>query len=248
VAWPEPMEWEDRLPSTSDRVRERAREGAPEWTTALADEQFAGRGRQGARWVSPRGNLFVSTLLRPRSDAPLGVLPLLAGVAVRDALLPFGVETVLKWPNDVLVGDRKIGGILTEASWSEGSLDGVVVGIGVNVSLRGAEMPDEIASRTTSLWIETQRLAKVEAVAAEVLLALRLWYHALAREGAEAVVDAWRKRAVAWWGRGVEVRSGDEVVRGVATGVEPSGALTLVLADGRKVSLVAGVARELRAT
>ncbi len=236
------------MSSTSDRLKERARNGAPEWSAVLADEQSEGRGRHGARWVSHPGNLFLSVLLRPQRGAELGVLPLLAGVAVRDSLLPFGVDPALKWPNDILVNGRKIGGILTEASWSEGVVDSVVVGIGVNVGLRGDALPAGLAGQTTSIWIETQRAAPVSAVAAQVLQALRLWYHAFAADGADAVLAAWRSRAVSWWGRVVEVRSGDDVLRGVARDVEKSGALVVELPDGKKVSLLAGVARELRVT
>jgi BirA family transcriptional regulator, biotin operon repressor / biotin---[acetyl-CoA-carboxylase] ligase len=247
-SWPAAVEWERRLASTSDSLKDKAREGAAEWTAVLADEQTEGRGRQGGRWASPPGNLFLSVLLRPPEDVQLGVLPLLAGVAVRDALLPFGVDGALKWPNDILVGGRKIGGILTEASWSEGRVDSVVVGVGVNVGLRAQEAPEDIRGRATSVWIETQRHAPVWAVAAEVLGAMRLWYHALALDGPDAVVAAWRSRALPWWGRVVEVQSGDEVLRGIARGVESSGALALELPDGRRVSLLGGVARELRVT
>ncbi len=247
-SWPAPVEWEARLASTSDRLKDRAREAAPEWTVVLADEQSEGRGRHGARWVSRRGDLFLSVLLRPERGAGLGVLPLLAGVAVRDGLLPFGVEPSLKWPNDVLVNGRKIGGILTEASWAEGVVDSVVVGIGVNAGLRGDALPPGLAGQATSIWIETQRPAPVAEVAAQILQALRLWYHALAVDGPDAIVAAWRSRAVSWWGRAVEVRSGDEVLRGIARDVESSGALVMELPDGKRVRLLAGVARELRVT
>jgi BirA family biotin operon repressor/biotin-[acetyl-CoA-carboxylase] ligase len=245
-AWPAGIEWEPRVASTSDLLKDRAREGAAEWTAVLADEQTGGRGRQGARWLSPVGNLFLSVLLRPRWEVGLGVLPLVVGVAVRDALEVFGVTGALKWPNDVLANGLKIGGILTEASWSEGRIDSVVVGVGVNVGLRKTDMPTDIAEATTSIRLETGRLPPVAAVAAEALARLRVWYHALARDGPDAVVAAWRQRSIDWWGRAVEVHTGDALLRGIARGVDASGALTLELPDGQPVSLLAGVARELR--
>ena len=245
-AWPGLIEWESRLASTSDVLKERARDGAGEWTVVVADEQTIGRGRHGARWLSPPGNLFLSVLLRPRWEVGLGVLPLLVGVAVKDALAAFGVAGALKWPNDVLAGGFKIGGILTEASWSDGRMDSVVAGVGVNVALRRPELPPEIADATTSIWIETGRLPPVAAVAGAVLARLRVWYHALAQDGPDAVVAAWRDRSVAWWGRVVEVHTGDTILRGIARGVDSSGALTLELPGGESVSLLAGVARELR--
>jgi BirA family biotin operon repressor/biotin-[acetyl-CoA-carboxylase] ligase len=245
-AWPGPIEWEGRITSTSDTLKDRARDGAGEWTVVLADVQTGGRGRHGARWSSPAGNLFLSVLLRPRWEVGLGVLPLVVGVAVQDALAAFGVTGSLKWPNDVLAGGLKIGGILTEASWSDGRIDSVVAGVGVNVGLRRPDMPPEIAHAATSIWIETGRLPPVAAVAAAVLARLRVWYHALAHEGPDAVVAAWRDRSVAWWGRVVEVHTGDTILRGIARGVDSSGALALELPGGESVSLLAGVARELR--
>jgi len=245
-AWPARIEWEPRLASTSDLLKDLAREGAEEWTAVLADEQTGGRGRQGSRWHSPPGNLFLSVLLRPRQEFAFGVLPFLVGVAVRDALESFGVSASLKWPNDVLAQDLKIGGILTEASWSEGRIDSVVVGVGVNVALRRADLPADLADVTTSIRLETGRVPPVPDVAGEVLAGVRVWYHALAHDGPDAVVAAWRERSIDWWGKVVEVHTGESTLRGIARGVDASGALALELPGGRSVSLLAGVARQLR--
>src|SRR6266540_629595 len=101
--WPAPIEHHVRLGSTSDRLKEKARKGAPEWAAVLADEQTGGRGRQGRAWASPPGGLYLSVLLRPRF-APASLIPLAAGVAVVEALGEHGVTAELKWPNDVLAG------------------------------------------------------------------------------------------------------------------------------------------------
>src|SRR5271169_4098511 len=128
--WREAIEWHDVLPSTSELLKAKARAAAPEFSVVLADRQTSGHGRLGSSWVSPEGNLFLSVLTRPRPGLATGVLPLLVGVAVRDAVDQFGVSARVKWPNDVLVGTGKIAGVLVEAVWSEGAVDSVVIGIG----------------------------------------------------------------------------------------------------------------------
>ena len=221
-SWPAPVEHHDTLSSTSDRLKELARGGAPAWTVVIADEQTAGRGRQGRTWSSPRGGLYLSVLLRP-AFASAALLPLAAGVAVAEALGNFGVRAELKWPNDVLVEGRKEAGILAEASSSASALEWVVLGIGVNLDGR----------------------ARPAAVAAAVLLRLTVWYDALEKREA-SVVAAWRERSVSWWGQPVEVSAGERRLRGLAHGVDERGALLLELEDGAIVSVLAGEARALR--
>lgn len=109
------VEWHQTIGSTSDRLKQLARAGAPEWTAVLADRQTSGRGREGRTWQSPAGGLYLSVLLRPRAE-PVSLLPLAAGVAVAEAVAGFGVACQLKWPNDVLASGRKLAGILAEAT------------------------------------------------------------------------------------------------------------------------------------
>jgi BirA family biotin operon repressor/biotin-[acetyl-CoA-carboxylase] ligase len=141
--------------STNADLAARAAQGAPEGTVLAAEEQRAGRGRMGRQWVSPaRSAVMVSVLLRPAAISPArrGWLPLLAGVAAATAVRQTtGVPAVLKWPNDLLVGERKLAGILAEQSG-----DAVVVGLGLNVSATEAELPDTGpgAPAATSLRLE----------------------------------------------------------------------------------------------
>jgi BirA family transcriptional regulator, biotin operon repressor / biotin---[acetyl-CoA-carboxylase] ligase len=141
-----PAEWEirwlDEVDSTNTSVRHCAHEGAPEGLVVVADYQRAGRGRLDRRWESPRGaNLLASVLLRPRCDGAdvhlcTGAVALAAADACREVA---GVEPVLKWPNDLLVGGSKLAGILAEAEFSGGALASVVIGIGINVAWPGPE-------------------------------------------------------------------------------------------------------------
>ncbi len=240
--WPAPVEHHRSLASTSDRLKERAREGAPAWTVALADEQTAGRGRQGRPWASPRGGLYLSVLVRPTS-AQASLLPLAAGVAVAEALETFGTSARLKWPNDVVFEGRKVAGILAEASSSASALDWVVLGIGVN--LDAAVLPEAVAGEAAALSVAGPRDEVRIALAAAVLVRLTVWYDALEKREA-SVVAAWRERSVPWWGQPVEVGAGERILRGLARDVDDRGALLLELEDGAIVTVLAGEARALR--
>ena len=144
--------------STNDEAKRGAKEGAKHLTVWTAESQTSGRGRQGRTWSSPRGeNLLFSVLLRIAClPARVPLVALVAGLAVRDAVakfLPSRADAVkVKWPNDVLVGDKKIAGILVESSIQGTKVDHVVVGIGVNVHTR--LFPPELADVATSLSLE----------------------------------------------------------------------------------------------
>lgn len=237
----------ESIASTSDVLKDAARQGAPEGVVALAHVQTAGRGRHGRTWVSRQGNLFLSILLRPRDPALLSLLPLAAGVAVVEALGAGGVPARLKWPNDVLVSDRKLAGILAEAVTGAGEVESVIVGIGANVNLRRAEVPDDLRDSVTSLYEETAREHDVEALAAAVLVRWTAWYDAL-RADRSRVREAWRARAVDWWGRPIEMITGGQRLVGVPRDIDDTGALVLEMADGSRVCVVSGEAREIRPT
>jgi BirA family biotin operon repressor/biotin-[acetyl-CoA-carboxylase] ligase len=156
-------------PSTNAVVSDRAREGEPAGLVVVAEQQTSGRGRLDRRWVSPpRAGLTFSVLLRPETDpARWGWLPLLAGVAVARALRDqTGVDAVLKWPNDVLVGGRKLAGLLAEVV----APGAVVLGIGLNVTTRADELPHDQA---TSLRIEGAETTDRDTVLRAVLRELR---------------------------------------------------------------------------
>lgn len=222
--------------STNADVAAAARAGAPAGLVLAAEEQTAGRGRLGRVWVAPaRSGLAVSVLLRPAAGTPAvaparyGWLPLLAGLAVATAVRHVAaVEADVKWPNDVLVGDRKLAGILAERVD-----DAVVLGIGLNVSLSEAELPVPAA---TSLRVAGAPATDREPVLRAVLRELGTRYAAwcAAAGDLENLREAYRERC-ATIGREVRVLlPGDRELRGMATDVDAAGRLVVETADGRE--------------
>jgi len=163
--------------STNDAAREFARDGFEEGMVVLAESQQAGRGTRGRTWFSPPGKgLYLSVILRPvkRSAA---LIPLVGGLAIRDAVSDAaGLETRLKWPNDVTHDGRKIAGVLCESSWSGRHLNFVVLGIGLNVSHALEDFPPELRASATSLRLASGAAPDKEFLLAHLYQALNRWY------------------------------------------------------------------------
>src|SRR5262245_63852525 len=186
ISWPAPIEHLACVGSTNDTLRERARAGAASWHVVIADRQILGRGREGRTWISAPGDLFLSVLLRPEDLSQTHrVLPLLAGIAGCEAAREWGLEARLKWPNDLLVGERKLAGILVEATSSGARVESLVLGIGVNLA---SDPPQELRGAATSVRVETGHAPAVETASAGILAALRGATGRYATQGCEAVV------------------------------------------------------------
>ena len=241
--------------STNDIVWDAIAEGEPDGTTAVADMQTRGRGRAGRAWLTmPRKGLALSIALYPGCERrQMGTLPLVAGLALVKALDGFGVTARLKWPNDVLVGERKVAGILCESRrlpLGDELADVVVVGLGVNVTQQADDFPADISAAdfagvqpafsldATSLAMEGHRLDR-ETVAAEFLNALEPLWVLHAEGGREEVLAAWTRRAD-FWGRPVTVRTPSGAVSGIARSLDPDGALIVRLESGVESTVLAG--------
>ena len=226
----------ESLPSTNTELARQASEGAGEGLSIVSDEQTAGRGRLQRAWSSPRGaGLYFSILLQPsigQDRWPLIVF--VAALAVGDALSEAcDVNTDIKWPNDLLSGERKICGILAE-SIETPTGRAVIVGIGIN--LTADAYPAEIKEFATSIAEASGRPGEREAVLAALLRALSRWYSLLHEvDGAEKIVAAWTNRSSYACGKVVQVANGDEVWQGITRGVENDGALRLETNDGIKI-------------
>ena len=236
--------------STNADLLARAQQGEAEGTVLAAEEQRAGRGRMGRTWTAPpRAALTFSMLLRPAvPPARRGWLPLLTGVAVATAVTGVtGVETRLKWPNDLLAAGAKLAGILAEASG-----DAVVVGIGLNVSTEPAEFP---APRPGALPATSLRAAGATALdRASLLLAilgeLEHWYRAWQRVGGDpdrSGLHAEYTRLSATIGRTVRAElPGGQALSGPVAGVDPDGRLLVRVSSGFEVAVAAGDVVHLR--
>lgn len=243
------IHWVQSAGSTNDVAADLAEAGAEEGTTVVADMQTAGRGRHGRVWFSPPGaGLYVSIILRPGLSVtpdghPASLLTLAAGVAIAEAVrAATGLPAEIKWPNDVLIGRRKLAGILAEATMHGTSLPSVVLGIGMN--LQAAAYPPDLRSRVTSIEAETGRPADRAFVLAEILAALNARYGDLREGRFDAILTAWRRLATALPGAHVEWDSPVGVVRGRAEDIDRHGAL-LVNVDGKVERIVAGEVRWL---
>jgi BirA family biotin operon repressor/biotin-[acetyl-CoA-carboxylase] ligase len=220
-----------RVTSSNDVAKDLAAADAPEGTLVRVREQTAGRGRYGRDWTSPPGNLYMSLILRPDcAVAEAAQIGWLAAIAVGEALASLigpAAEIRHKWPNDVLVGGRKIAGILLESASGEGAnVDWVVAGIGVNV----AHYPEGARHPATDLGAEGAS-ASVEDTLAALGRAFEPWYHRWRREGFAPVRAAWLGRA--WrFGQPIEARLEHETLAGVFEGVSDTGGLVLRLTSG----------------
>jgi len=225
------------LTSTLDSIHQAAAEGAPEWTTHIAREQTKGRGQQARPWWSPSGaGLWMSTLLRPRTSRKTwGGIALVAGAATRSALRSLGVKTVeLRWPNDLYVDSRKLGGILAESrSLSTGAW--ISLGIGINIDLESSELRKEAPGdlRDTIICLREAgppSESEPEIIALSILEELRSLYKRFQR--GEALAELLGE-SLCLDGRKVSVeRSGEIALLGTATGLGNNGELLVTDEEG----------------
>lgn len=227
----------ESLPSTNTELARQASEGAGEGLSVVAEEQTAGRGRLQRAWSSPRGaGLYFSILLQPTiPQDQWSLITFMAALAVGDALSEVcDVNTDIKWPNDLLSGERKICGILAE-SVETPAARAVIVGIGIN--LTADAYPSELSDVATSVAEASPGgTPERETLLAALLRALSRWYSLLHEvDGAEKIVAAWTSRSSYATGKLVQVANGNEVWQGTTRGVESDGALRLETTDGMKL-------------
>lgn len=234
-----PTRYHPSVSSTMDEACRLAEAGAAEGLVVLADEQTAGRGRLDRIWWAPKGTcLLLTLLLRPALPArQVGRLTMIASLAVCDALAEVGgVQAQLKWPNDVLVGDKKICGILSELDLRGEVLNYALIGIGINVNVEFDDAP-ELMVPATSILAETGRRVSRLALLAALLSHLEARYEAL-KVGASPHQE-WAAR-VATLGQRVQASGADQTIEGTAVGVDEDGALLIQVADGSVRRVLAG--------
>lgn len=238
----------ETIDSTNTEAANQARQGADEGLCIIARRQTAGRGRHGRNWISEKDSgLYFSIVLRPKIEMKfMPLITLMAGVAVCDTLKEIGLDPDIKWVNDLLVGEKKIGGILAETVETATGL-AVVVGIGVNLTSRN--FPDEIVDLATSIEAETGQLVSADILAESLTKFLSYFYGILSDDdGPTAIVADWQRRSSYTYGKSVRVTLPDGSIEGGTDGLEENGALRVKTGDGLVRIIQAGDVERLRET
>ncbi len=230
----------ESVDSTNTFAMELAEKGSPHGTIVIADKQTKGKGRLGRTWVSPpKSNIYMSAIMRPEigpKDATL--LTVMAAVACAEGIKnSSGLDVRIKWPNDLVVYDKKLGGILTEMKSDPDRILFAVVGIGINVNAGLRNFPPDIRDTATSVKKELGKAQSRTAVVAEILKSMNRWHDILAKEGKRPLIEEWKRRLTTL-GRKVRVFVGSESLTGIAEDVDGEGLLILRLPSGaaRKIS------------
>jgi BirA family biotin operon repressor/biotin-[acetyl-CoA-carboxylase] ligase len=232
------------IDSTMNEAARLALKAAPEGTLVVAEEQTAGRGRFGRQWHSERGaGLYFTLLLRPPihpSSAP--VLTLLAGIAVAEAIQDVTqLATDLRWPNDVMINEKKAAGILVEMTAEPQRVQHVLVGIGVNVNHE--RIPDDLAAEATSLLLEASRTFSRLELLISVLKRLEHHYNHFLANGPAAIVSRFEELSSYARGKRIRVTDAANATVGVTEGLTPEGVLILRRDDGKLEHVIAGMVR-----
>lgn len=221
----------ETVDSTNDMAKKMGFK-AEEGTVVIAEMQESGRGRKGDRWVSPKGGIWLSVILKP------GILPvhaprltLMAGVAVVRTIRQFGADASIKWPNDVVIDGKKVCGILTEMDAEVDHIGFVVIGIGINANVSVDELPEELREGSTSLSsINGENINRAAFVQA-LLRSLEAEYLRFKVEGFSKILEDWISLSDTI-GRQVEVITPQKIIAGKATGITAEGALIVETAEG----------------
>ena len=228
------IRWYDSVPSTMDIATALASQGAPHGVVVAAHQQTAGRGRRGSTWASPAGaGLYFSFIARPRDARRIPLLTLAAGVGVRDGVRSAtGLNSDLKWPNDLLVDRKKLAGILAEGHALGSCDEAVVIGVGVNV--QPAAYPPDVTARATSIEGELGRAIDRDLLLSEILDGLQHRLLTLSQNPGD-ILQAWRAASPSAIGTRVEW----DGRHGITAGIDERGALLVKTATGLE-RLIAG--------
>jgi len=232
----------EQTTSTNDVIEKLARDGVGEGVAVFAEAQTKGRGRLGRKWLSPaRRGLWFSVLLRPELRPQEATqLTVASATALRRAIeAGTGLQAEIKWPNDIVMGGRKVAGILTELSAEPDRVRYVVLGIGVDVNLGAGEFPPELRKLATSLKMEAGRTISRAELATAILRELDADYARLCGGGFAKVADEWEGHCQTI-GRDVTIQIGERKIRGRAESLDDAGALLLRTEHGHLEHVTGG--------
>jgi BirA family biotin operon repressor/biotin-[acetyl-CoA-carboxylase] ligase len=239
AGYPGRVYWYEQVESTNTTARQLAGQGAGEWTAVAAFQQTAGRGRYQRRWVSPAGKgMYLSVVLRPRmKPTEINLINLSTALLVADFLekqanavgTPLAVG--LKWPNDVLVNQRKIAGILLETGYRHQQVDFVVVGVGINLNHTESDFPEELRHLATSLLLETGKEWEVPAVATDFLIDFHRGMQPFLSTHFAHVLESYRRRLL-FRNQTIRVVVNNSPLTGILRDVDDQGFLLLQTDQG----------------
>lgn len=236
-----PVRYFEEITSTNQYAKQMAEDGAPEGLLVVADCQTKGRGRSGRSWATPAGtNIAMTLLLRPKLPPErISMVTLVMGMAVTGACRRCcGLPVQIKWPNDVVIGGKKLCGILTEMSTEIASVSYIVIGTGINVNMK--EIPEELKSIATSLLLELGHEVNRAKLIACVMEEFEQYYSAFLEKGdLSALQDTYNEMLVNR-GRGVRVLEPEHEYDGTAEGIDERGRLLVRLEDGSVNAVYAG--------
>lgn len=235
------LEYHEEVDSTNNRAKKLAEEGTPEGTLVVAESQTTGKGRRGNTWVSPRGTgIWMSLVLRPGiAPSCASMLTLVAALAVAKGIEEVsGLDTKIKWPNDIVVNGKKVCGILTEMSAELEKIHYVVIGIGINANM--TEFPQEIRNKATSIYQQSGKQVNRSQVIAAVMKAMETYYETFLKTTDLSLLLQEYEGKLANKNREVVVLSPTGDYNGISLGIDKTGGLLVQLKDGTVTQVVSG--------
>lgn len=216
------IQYYSKLDSTNTKAWELIAEKVENGTVVITDNQLKGRGRQANKWISmPYKSLTFSIIIYPNAlPSKINLYSLIAGLAISDCLIDYDIQAQLKWPNDILINGKKVGGILCESKISGGVIKSLVIGIGLNVNENITELPETLRDNATSLMIESGKQYQLEILLANILNHLE--HRIQSQDETHSQLIAWEERC-AHFNQKVTFHSGNEIVNGIFKGLTKIG-------------------------
>jgi len=226
--------------STNDLAWLEISRGAPEGTVILADEQTKGRGRFGRSWFAPTGGLWVSVVLKPQIPVEHSCLLMVIGaIAVCELIREkLNLPATIRWPNDVIINDKKVAGIIVEARYLANKPEAMVLGIGLNVNVPKDKIPAELKDIFTSLSIEKNKEIDFRTLAGDFVSSLDRWYQYIINKQYEVINSAWREMS-AIMDKRVVIKTQDKEWEGRVLDIDPCKGVSIKL-DSGEVKLFQG--------
>ncbi|MFC1670015.1 biotin--[acetyl-CoA-carboxylase] ligase [Spirochaetota bacterium] len=234
--------YSESIDSTNIKAKELANEGHQEGTVIIADSQSKGKGRKGRHWFSPgKTGIYMSLILKPPiipSEAQK--ITLITAVAIAEVLKYYaGIDVRIKWPNDILVNNKKLAGILTEINTTKDSINYIIVGMGINVNTPLESMPSEIRDIATSILIETNKEMEKWDIVKVILESFERYYNKFLNNGFADILEEW-KRLSQIMGSKIKVDLEKGSIEGEVVEVDKDGFLIIRDSDGNDEKIIAG--------